>query len=125
MEKGLKYTSKTVVDDTNVAVAVGSGDLMVFATPAMIALMENAAANAVAGALPEGSTTVGTVISVAHARATGVGEEVTATAVLEEVDGRKLIFHVSASDAKGIIGEGVHERFIVDAAKFMSKVNSK
>lgn len=111
------------MDATNVAAAVGSGDLQVFATPAMIALMENAASKAVAPSLPEGSTTVGTVVNVMHARATPVGDEVSATAELREVDGRKLIFHVSASDSKGVIGEGVHERFVVDSAKFMDKVN--
>lgn len=124
MEIGLKYTSVTVVGGDNIAMAVGSGDLRVFATPAMIALMENAAAKAVADRLPEGSTTVGTVVNVVHTRATGEGEEVSATAVLQQVDGRKLIFHVSASDTKGIIGEGVHERFIVDTAKFMKRVSN-
>ena len=123
MKLGLTYTSKVVVDATNVAAAVGSGDLQVFATPAMVALMENAASKAVAASLPEGSTTVGTVVNIMHARATRLGDEVAATAELKEVDGRRLVFHVSASDSKGVIGEGVHERFVVDAAKFMDKVN--
>lgn len=123
MEPGLKYTSTTVVDPTNVAATVGSGDLPVFATPAMIALMENAATHAVENELPDEQTTVGTLINVVHSRASAIGEQITATAELKEVDGRKLIFHVSAADSKGIIGEGVHERFVIDVVKFMDKVN--
>lgn len=123
MELGLKHTSTVVVDHTNTAMAAGSGELEVFATPAMIALMENAATQAVAASLPEGSTTVGTVVNIVHSRATATGEQVTATAELREVEGRRLVFHVSASDTKGIIGEGVHERMVVDAGRFMDKVN--
>lgn len=123
MEPGLKHTSRVVVDRSNVAAAMGSGDLDVFATPAMIALMENAAANAVADVLPEGATTVGTLVNVTHTRATGLGEEVSATAELRAVDGRRLVFRVSASDSKGIVGEGIHERFVIDTEKFMSRVN--
>jgi predicted thioesterase len=122
MKIGLTHTSHAVVDDSNTATAVGSGDLPVFATPAMIALMENAAAEAVKGSLPAGSTTVGTVVNVMHARATGLGQAVTATAELREIDGRKLIFHVAAHDPRGIIGEGIHERVIVDIQRFMSKI---
>jgi predicted thioesterase len=122
METGLTHTSHAIVDDSNTAAAVGSGDLRVFATPAMIALMENAAARAVEGSLPEGSTTVGTVVNIVHARATGPGETVTATAELRQVEGRKLIFHVAAHDPRGVIGEGIHERVIVDTDRFMSKI---
>lgn len=122
MEIGLTHTSTITVDAHNVAAAIGSGDLEVFATPAMIALMENAAMRAVAASLPEGSTTVGTLINVAHARATPLGDTVSATAVLQEIDGRRLVFHVSASDSCGVIGEGMHERFIVDATRFMGKL---
>ncbi len=122
MEKGLKYSVSTRVDNTNTAVALGSGSLDVFATPAMVALMENAALEAVAKSLPEGSTTVGTLVNVAHTRATGMGDIVTAEAVLEEVDGRRLIFSVTASDSKGQIGKGMHERFIVDCERFLSKL---
>ena len=122
MKTGLTHTSQTIVAASNTATSVGSGDLEVFATPAMIALMENAAALAVKDSLPEGSTTVGTVINVMHARATGLGQMVTATAELSEIDGRKLLFHVAAHDPHGIIGEGVHERVIVDIQRFMSKL---
>lgn len=122
MEKGLTFTSKDTVRVDNIAKTIGSGDLEVFATPAMAALMENAAMHAVAAELPEGSTTVGSLIEITHNRPSGIGESVSATAILEEVDGRKLTFSISASDSKGIIGEGKHVRYIVDCERFMSKV---
>ncbi len=122
MKIGLTHTSRTIVDTSNTAAAVGSGDLQVFATPAMVALMENAAAQAVAESLPAGSTTVGTVVNVMHTRATGSDAEVTATAELRDIEGRKLIFHVVARDPHGVIGEGIHERVVVDTEKFMSKI---
>ncbi len=118
----MKYSVSVRVDKTNSAAALGSGNLEVFATPAMVALMENAAMNAVAGELPEGSATVGTLLNVAHTRATGMGDVVTAEAVLEEVDGRRLVFSVSAADSKGEIGKGKHERFIVDCERFLAKL---
>ncbi len=124
MKEGLSHTVRTVVDESNVAVAVGSGDLEFFATPAMIALMERAATGAVAAALPEGSTTVGTRVDVVHSRATGMGDEVSATAVLHGIDGRRLIFRVTASDSKGLIGEGTHERAIVDRHRFINKLTN-
>ncbi len=122
MKTGLTYTTHATVDGSNTAMAVGSGDLQVFATPAMIALMENAAAQAIKGSLPNGSTTVGTVVNVMHARATGLGESVAATAELREIEGRKLIFHVVAHDSRGVIGEGIHERMIVDIERFMNRI---
>ena len=122
LEKGLKYTSSVVVDKANCASAVGSGGLDVFATPSMVALMENAAMMAVASSLPEGSTTVGGAISIQHTRPSGMGQEVSATARLVAVDGRKLSFELVAHDSSGVIGEGTHVRFIVDAERFMAKV---
>lgn len=122
MEKGLKYSVSVRVDKTNTAASLGSGNMDVFATPAMIALMENAAMTAVAAELAEGSATVGTLVNVVHTRATGMGDIVTAEAVLEEADGRRLVFSVSASDSKGVIGKGTHERFIVDCERFLSKL---
>lgn len=122
MEKGLTYTSKTTVCKENTALTVGSGDMEVFATPALVALLENAAMNAVKPYLPEGSTTVGAMIQTSHIKPSGLGEEISATAVLEEVKGRKLTFKVSASDSKGIIGEGIHIRYIVDRERFLSKL---
>lgn len=122
MEIGLTYTSRTTVNSSNTAEAVGSGDLPVFATPAMIALMENAAAQAVKNSLPEGATTVGTAINITHTRATRPGETVAATAELHEINSRKLTFIVTAHDSQGIIGEGKHERVIVDIERFMNKL---
>ncbi len=122
LEKGLSAQSKTTVDCGNVAATMGSGDLQVFATPAMVALMENAAMTAVAGHLPEGSTTVGAEMNVTHIKPSGIGAEIVASAVLTEVDGRKLTFNVGARDGESVIGEGIHVRFIVDREKFMSKV---
>ena len=122
LKEGLVYTSRTVVSLDNCAVSVGSGDMEVFATPAMIALMENAAMNAVAPALAEGSTTVGTMMKSSHIKASKVGAEITAEAELVAVDGRRLTFVVKAWDEQGTIGEGEHERFIVDRERFLSKL---
>lgn len=122
MEIGLKNTSQTVVTEKNTAKTMGSGNLDVFATPAMVALMENAAMNAVANELPQGSTTVGSLMNTTHIKPSGIGATITATAELVAVEGRKLTFHVSASDGDSIIGEGEHVRFIVDIERFMSKL---
>ncbi len=119
---GLSHTSTATVDGKNTAIAYGSGGLEVFATPAMIGLMENAAMNAVAAHLPEGSATVGTLVNIAHNRATPLGERVAATAILTAVDGRSLVFEVTASDAQGEIGRGTHTRFVVDIERFMGKL---
>ncbi len=120
--KGLSAQSVVEVTAENTALKLGSGDLEVFATPAMIALMENAAMKAVAEALPEGSTTVGTEMNASHIKASGMGAKITATAVVTEVEGRKITLNVGARDEAGLIGEGVHTRFIVDREKFMSKI---
>lgn len=122
LEQGLSARSIATVTAENTAVSMGSGDLPVFATPAMVALMENAAMQAVAGELPEGATTVGAEMNVTHIKPTGLGAAVTATAVLTAVEGRKLTFNVGARDAEGMIGEGVHIRYVVDRARFMDKV---
>ena len=122
LEKGLTATSRTVVSEANTARTMGSGDLAVFATPAMVALMENAAMTAVAAALPEGSTTVGSEMNCSHIKPSKLGAAISATAVLTAVEGRKLTFTVGACDEQGIIGEGVHVRFVVDRARFMEKL---
>ena len=122
LEKGLSARSAATVAAGNTAAAMGSGDLAVFATPAMVALMENAAMTAVASALPEGSTTVGAEMNVTHIKPSGPGAEITATAVLTAIEGRKLTFNVGARDAGGMIGEGIHIRYIVDREKFMAKL---
>lgn len=117
-----KYTSTMIVEEKHLACNVGSGDLPVFATPMMMALMENAAMLCVADELENGSSTVGGQISSSHLKPTGLGKTVTATAELISAEGRKLKFKVSASDEGGLIGEGEHLRFIIDKEKFMSKV---
>ena len=122
MERGLKYESTTVVSAANTAATLGSGDMDVFATPAMVALMENAAMLAVRDHLPEGSATVGTQISTSHLKASPLGASITASAELIEVDGRRLTFAVKAWDEKGTIGEGTHTRFVVDRERFLSKL---
>ena len=122
MESGLSHTSTMRVTAEVTAEYIGSGDLAVLATPAMCARMENAAMMAVAPQMEEGQTTVGTALNIEHLRATKVGEVVTATAVLTEVNGRELKFNIAARDAVGIIGEGTHTRFIVNREKFMAKL---
>lgn len=122
MEKGLKHISTTTVTAANTALTMGSGDMEVFATPAMVALMENAAMKAVAPHLPEGSTTVGAMMQTSHIKPSAPGETVTAEAVLQEVDGRKLTFRITAYDAEGTIGEGIHIRYIVDRERFLSRL---
>lgn len=120
---GMTHTSTVLVDNSNVASKLGSGDLDVFATPAMVALMENAAMLAVAGELPGGSTTVGALMNTTHSKPSTLGATISATAVLKEVEGRKLTFSVSAKDESGVIGEGIHVRYIVDKEKFLAKLN--
>lgn len=122
LEIGLTHTSSLVVADGNTAVALGSGDMPVLATPAMMALMENAAMLAVAPGLENGETTVGGHIESSHLRPTPVGAEVSATAILEKIDGRKLYFKIVAHQGETVIGEGTHLRFIVNREKFMSKL---
>ena len=122
LEKGLTAVSRTTVTPQNTAAAMGSGDMPVFATPAMVALMENAAMLAVAGALPEGATTVGAEMNVTHIKPSGLGTEVIASAVVTAVDEPQITFTVGARAAEGLIGEGTHVRFVVDRARFLAKV---
>lgn len=125
LETGIKGMQKTEVTDTNSALAMGSGTLKVFATPAMIALMEETAWKSVAPHLEDGSGTVGTALNIKHTAATPLGMTVTCESKLIAVDGRKLTFHVTAKDEAGVIGEGEHERFIVQNEKFQAKADSK
>lgn len=122
LKEGLTYESKTTVNEDNLACTLGSGDMKVFATPAMVALMENASMRAVADYLPEGSSTVGAAMNTTHTKPSGLGQTIYATATLIEIDRRKLTFRVVAKDEEGNIGEGTHIRFIVDREKFLSKV---
>lgn len=125
LQPGIKGQATLTVCDGNTAKTMGSGSLEVLATPAMVALMERAAAQSVSPCLDEGQTTVGTAIQIQHLSATPVGMHVTAESELLQIDGRKLLFGVSAFDEKGLIGQGTHERFVVDAARFMAKAGSK
>lgn len=124
IEKGLSYQSTTTVHKKNTASAMGSGDLPVFATPALVALMEQAALQAVIAHLPEGTTTVGAMMRTTHLKPSPLGETIVATATLKEVEGRKLTFEVAAKDTQGTIGEGTHVRYLVDREKFMAKLAS-
>lgn len=122
---GIKGKSETVVDSSNTAKAMKSGSLEVFATPAMIALMEEAAYKSVADEVGEGNGTVGTFLSVNHLSASPVGIKITCESELTAVEGRKLIFSVKVYDETGLIGEGEHHRFIVANEKFQTKANQK
>lgn len=122
IEIGLKHTSELTVTDAVTAVKVGSGDMPVLATPMMMALMENAAMLAVRDALPEGCTTVGGHIESSHLKPSRVGNVIRAEAEVTKVDGKKIVFKVSAYSGDTLLGEGTHLRFIVDRDKFMSKV---
>lgn len=123
METGLSFTSSLKVEKQHTALEMGSGDLEVLATPTMVALMENAAMKAVANDLSEEETTVGGMMNTTHIKPSAIGEEVSATAVLVEVEGKKLTFSVVAKDSKGnVIGQGTHIRFIVNRERFLSKL---
>lgn len=122
MNNSIEYTSKKVVTENDTAEIVGSGTLPVFATPMMVALMENAAMKAAEQLLQEGESTVGSELNIKHLRPTAIGEEVSATATLIAQEGRKLTFTVVATDKNGTIGEGTHIRYIVNIEKFMSKL---
>jgi fluoroacetyl-CoA thioesterase len=113
------------VEPAMLASAVGSGDLEVFSTPWLIAAMERAACRAVEGRLAEGQTTVGVRIDVQHLAATPPGAQVRARAELVEIDGRKLVFRVEAFDVQDRIGEGQHERAIVDGARLVARAAAK
>ncbi|MFZ7131001.1 MAG: thioesterase family protein [Eubacteriales bacterium] len=113
------------VRENETALVFGSGDITVFSTPHMIGLMENAALTLVEGLLDEGSTTVGIRVNVKHMAATPIGMKVGVEAKLIEVDRKRLVFNVTAWDEKEKIGEGIHERFIVNSKKFMGKALSK
>lgn len=120
--EGLTHTSTLIVTAQDTALYQGSGDMEVLATPRMMALMENAAMLAVKDELPEGSTTVGGHIESSHIRPSKVGAEITATATVTKVEGKKIYFDIKAQMNDVIIGEGIHLRFIVDREKFLSRL---
>jgi len=122
LEKGLKHVEEMQVTANDTASKYGSGMVEVFATPAMIAFMEKTAMLTVLSHLPAGFNTVGTEVCVKHIKATSVGMKVTCEAELIEVDGKRLVFKVVAKDEQGEIGNGTHERFVINTEKFMSKI---
>lgn len=125
LEVGIRGTQSVTVGEGNSAKVMGSGTLDVFATPAMTALMEKAAWTSVAPYLEEGQGTVGTKLDVTHDAPTPFGLTVTCESELVEIDGRRLVFEVTASDGKDVIGKGRHERFVVFDKKFQEKANQK
>lgn len=125
IEIGIKGHQETTVTAADVASSVGSGTLQVFATPIMVALMEKAAFLSIEPFLERGQSSVGTRINIEHVRSTAMGKKVWAESEVIAVDRRKLSFKVAAYDEKGLIGQGEHERFIIDIEKFLSKVESK
>lgn len=125
LEVGMRGRQSESVTDQNTAAAYGSGLLPVFATPALIALMEKTCWTSVASALSEEQGTVGTRLEVSHTAPTPVGMTVTCESELTAVEGRKLTFAVTAYDEKGEVGAGVHERFVIDNARFMARASAK
>ncbi len=125
IQNGIKGYQEDFVTEDKLAKNVGSGLVRVYATPQMIALIEKTAVLSVEPYLEEGQSTVGTLINISHCAATPCGMKVHAETELVEIDRRKLTFKVKAYDERGLIGEGTHERFIIDIAKFQAKADSK
>lgn len=125
LQIGLIGEKTDMVTEKNTAIQYGSGSVAVYATPAMVGLMENACLSAVDPHLPDGFATVGTLLNLRHLAATPLGLQVRAQAELTEIQGKKLTFQVIAFDEKQKIGEGIHERYIIDVNSFLEKANSK
>ena len=121
IKPGITGEAKRVVTEERTAQYLGSGQLPVFGTPALVALMENAAITALEGHLPPGQTSVGVHIDVRHLAATPVGIQVRARAELTQVDGRKLTFVIEAWDEKALIGQATHQRVVVDERQFIER----
>ena len=119
--KGLRHSETLVVEHKDTAAVYGSGALEVFATPAMIALMEKTCLESVAAKIGEGNTTVGIAVNIKHLKASPVGAAIRCEAEIIEVDRRRLVFSVRCFEDETLVGEGIHERFVVDSEKFMSK----
>ena len=122
---GMKCEVGTTVEREDTAMEVGSGSLLVYATPCMVALMEGAACEAIEEALAEGQTTVGTALNIEHISATPVGLDVRAEATVTAVDGKVITFEVKAFDEAGEIGRGTHKRVIINAQKFLDNTYNK
>ena len=125
VEVGMTGSAETLVERADTAQEVGSGSLLVYATPCMVALMEGAACEAVAEGLEEGQTTVGTALNIEHISATPVGLEVRAEAEVTAVAGKVVTFAIHAFDEAGEIGHGTHQRVVVSNQKFLDKAYSK
>ena len=125
VELGIRGRQETTVTSANIATNVGSGEVKVFATPMMISLIEMPAVHSIEPYLEEGQSSVGTHINVSHCAATPMGMNVWAETEVIEIDRRKVTFSVKAYDERGLIGEGTHERFIIDVEKFQTKAESK
>ena len=122
---GMKGEASTLVERADTALEVGSGSLLVYATPCMAALMEGAACDALEGAIPEGKTSVGIELNLKHTAATPVGLEVRAEAEVTALEGSIITFSIAAFDEAGQIGEALHKRAIVTEQKFLDKVYAK
>ena len=122
---GMKGNAESCVEREDTAAEVGSGSLLVYATPCMVALMEGAACEAIAQALEEGQTSVGTELNIKHVSATPVGLEVRAEAEVTAVEGRIISFDIKAYDESGLIGEGTHKRAVINTQKFLDKTYAK
>ena len=122
---GMKGEAGTTVEREDTALEVGSGSLLVYATPCMVALMEGAACEAIADALGENQTTVGTALNIEHISATPVGLDVRAEAEVTAVEGKVITFHVKAFDEAGQIGHGTHKRVVINSQKFLERTYNK
>ena len=125
LQTGIKGHKEQTVTPAMSAARVGSGLVDVFATPMMVALVEQTCYESVLPHLDEGQGTVGTLVNVSHVSATPIGKRVWCDSELVEVDRRRLVFHVQAYDEAGLIGEGTHERFVIDTTRFMEKLAVK
>ena len=125
IEIGMKGEVQTIVEREDTAAEVGSGSLLVYATPCMVALMEGAACEAIAPAIGEDQTTVGIELNIQHLSATPVGHEVRAEATVTAVEGKVITFDVEAFDEAGLIGKGTHKRVLITAQRFLDKTYSK
>jgi len=124
LKRGITTKREMIVTANDTASRYGSGLIDVFATPAMIGLMEGTAQHCAGTYLPEGITTLGIEVNIRHIKATPVGMKVRCEAVLIEIDGKKLLFEVNAWDEQGQIGTGTHTRFIIETSKFIEKLNA-
>ena len=122
MLKGLCHSETLVVEHNDTAAVYGSGSLEVFATPAMIALMEKTCLESVNAKIGEGNTTVGISVNIKHLKASPIGSLIRCDSKLVDVDRKRLVFEVQCFEGETLIGEGIHERFVVDSEKFMAKL---